>query len=69
MADQQTIPASAEVDGRVDLWHAGGCPAAWSMADALGMTDAEYAVWMRDPAAVPARALPELPRHRFDARV
>ena len=51
----------ADVDERVDLWHAGGCPADWSLADALGMTAAEYAAWIRDGQAITGRPLPEAP--------
>lgn len=63
MPSDQTTPEPHEVDDRVGLWHDGHCPAGWSLADALGMTDAEYAAWVRNPAAVPARPLPEVPSH------
>lgn len=54
-------PEPDEINDRVDLWHSGACPPSWSLADALGMTEAEYAAWVRDPRQVPARPLPEVP--------
>lgn len=60
MAENQTTPAPAEVDDRVDLWHEGCALSGWSLQDALGMTDAEYEVWMRDASAIPSRPLPKV---------
>jgi hypothetical protein len=54
-------PEPHEIDDRVDIWHRGLCPPGWSLADALGMTAAEYQAWARDPRQVPPRPLPTVP--------
>ncbi len=59
----QTTPDEDEVDDRIDLWHAGGCPPDWTLQQALGMSDHEYAFFIMNATAIPARPLPEVPRH------
>lgn len=44
--------APDEIDDFVDRWH--DRPSARPLYAALGMTQAEYALWVRDPATLPA---------------
>lgn len=39
-----------DVDDFVDLWHEGADPR--SLAEFLGLTDAEYARWLTDPTSL-----------------
>lgn len=44
----------SDFDDAVEEWHSGPSPV--SLAEFLGMSDAEYAEWVVDPSALPAIA-------------
>ena len=52
-------PTDAQIDDRVGLWHA--TPGDAPLWDALGWSKAEYAAFVEDGNAVPARPLPPWP--------
>lgn len=62
------MPTPAEIEARIAAWHAApddGTP----LHAALGWTEAEYERWVRDPAAVPPRALPTTLRAKIEAEI